>query len=419
MSPPIQIHSNPGWLKLELMAKGLSLSPGTREIDGASREDGCGPSLFGNVRDLDLILPGGMWASVPVVKGLLADTPYTLVAKGERHHIEVRGSLRASIPVEVRPPSRLMEYVTASGRAFRSFGTVHGPYMALSPSDSCTFLSDADRCGFCGVGQSGAVGAVPVEDIVEVVRMARSEHRLDMVVLSVGHLGTDDGGVTFLEPYLRAIKKHFDILVGVDALPPSDDVWIDHTYGMGADAVSYNLELFDETRFEEVCPGIHRTIGRQRFLDALEYAASVFPSGATSCHLMVGLEPVDATRAGIDRLTAIGVLPVLPVYRPFKGRDLRFDDSVRAHAPRLEELGALYAHLYRAVRARGINLNVVRDVALATTPLDARFFAEEDSRFSSWLHRLQGTGGARRFSALMSDLRRAIRVQPIEGAESS
>ena len=84
MSPPIQIHSNPGWLKLELMAKGLSLGAGARDMDGAAREDGCGPSVFGNVRDLDLILPGGMWASVPVVKGLLADTPYTLVRDGER-----------------------------------------------------------------------------------------------------------------------------------------------------------------------------------------------------------------------------------------------------------------------------------------------------------------------------------------------
>ena len=255
---------------------------------------------------------------------------------------------------------------------------------------------------------------MPVEDIVEVVRVARSEHRLDMVVLSVGHLGTDDGGVTFLEPYLRALKKHFDILVGVDALPPSDNVWIDHTYGMGADAVSYNLELFDPKRFEAVCPGVHREIGRDRFLEALEYAASVFPSGATSCHLMVGLEPIEATRDGIDRLTGIGVLPVLPVYRPFKGKDLRFDESTAAFAPRLEELGGLYAHLYRAVRDRRINVNVIRDVALATTPLDARFFAEDDSFFASLLHRVQGTRIARRASAVLSDLRRSLRVRPVE-----
>ena len=56
MSPPIQIHSNPGWLKLELMAKGLVLGDGASAIDSVSREEVCGPSLFGNVRDLDLVL---------------------------------------------------------------------------------------------------------------------------------------------------------------------------------------------------------------------------------------------------------------------------------------------------------------------------------------------------------------------------
>ena len=85
----------------------------------------------------------------------------------------------------------------------------------------------------------------------------------------------------------------------------------------------------------------------------------------------------------------------------------------------LDELGALYAHLYRAVRGHGINVNMVRDVALATTPLDARFFAETDSWLASWNHRFQGTGVARRLSALMSDIRRSLRVQPIEGAEPS
>lgn len=416
MSPPVQIHTNPGWLKLELMAKGLVLGEGAHEIDGISREEVCGPSLFGNIRDLDLVLPGGTWASVPVVAGRLATSPYTLSCVDGRHQIGVEGSLRDPIPVTVRPPSRLMDYTTSSGRPFRQFGTVHGPYMALSPSNRCSFLQDGDRCGFCGVPEiEGGGGPVPVEDIVEVVRVARSEHRLDMVVLSVGHLGTDDGGVTFLEPYLRALKKHFDILVGVDALPPSDNIWIDHTYGMGADAVSYNLELFDPKRFEEVCPGVHREIGRGRFLEALEYAASVFPSGATSCHLMVGLEPIAATRDGIEQLTRIGVLPVLPVYRPFKGRDLRFDQGAAAFAPRLDELGGLYAHLYRAVRDRRINLNVIRDVALATTPLDARFFAEEDSFFASLVHRVQGTRFARRASAVLSDLRRSLRVRPVEG----
>src|SRR5690606_33068281 len=140
-------------------------------------------------------------------------------------------------------------------------GTVHGPYLALSPTNRCAFLTDRDRCRFCSVGQDAPTHAgLPVDDVVEAVRVARAGHPIDMVYLSVGDLGTRDGGVAFLEPYVAAIKKHFDVLVAVDALPPATDDWIDRTYAMGVDAVSYNLEIWDPHRFARICPGPARAI---------------------------------------------------------------------------------------------------------------------------------------------------------------
>ena len=403
----LRLHS--GWLKLELMAHGLrvdpSIIPQHRSTD----------ALFGSSRDLDLVLPGGTWVSVPVQTGPLATSPYTLVGKPGDYFITVNKTpLTSSVPVDVRPPSRLHDHVTRSGIPFRQFGTVHGPYMALSPMHHCTFLTDNDRCGFCGVPPAEAEQSpVSVEDVIEAVQLARDEHPVALVVLSVGHVATEDGGVRFLEPYVTALKKHFDILVAVDALPPGANVWIDRTYGMGADAVSYNLELFDPERFEAVCPGVSRDVGRERFLEALAYAASVFPSGAVTCHLMVGLESMDSTVAGIDALTDLGVMPVLPIYRPFKGRDLRQDPMVQRFAPSGEELGELYAHLYRAVRRNNLNLHLVRDIAVVTTPAEGRFFADADGFWNRVEHGLHGSRFGRRVSAHLSDLRRALRVRAV------
>jgi len=230
----------------------------------------------------------------------------------------------------------------------------------------------------------------------------------------VGHLGTDDGGVRFIEPYVNAIKKHFDILVAVDALPPTDNGWIERTYGMGVDAVSYNLEIFSPELFETICPGPSRAIGRQRFLEALEYATTVFPNGAVTCHLIVGLEPLKATRDGIDTLTQMGVLPVLPVYRPFKGRDMRFDTDLELITPTLEQLIELYAHLYNRVRAHRLNPHLVRDIAIVSTPTDARFFTENLGFWQAFRHRMMGTRFGRKTSTALSDLRRALRVREVE-----
>jgi sodium-dependent dicarboxylate transporter 2/3/5 len=411
-----QILDNPALLKMELMLRGVRIDQEYRDRSAMEAFGVTGHALFGSADDIDLVLPGGTWTSAPVIRGLLRSTPYTLTRDELGDRIQV-GEEGLSIPVAVRAPSQFFRHTTSTGIPYGRIGTVHGPYLALSPSNHCSFLDNTDRCRFCGVGQEAAThDPVPVDDILKAIQLARAEHPVAMVYLSVGHLGPSDGGVRFLEPYVAAIKKHFDILVAVDALPPNDNGWIDRTYGMGVDAVSYNLEIFDPRRFETICPGPARVVGRQRFLEALAYAATVFPSGGVTCHLVVGLEPIESTHRGIDALTSLGVLPVLPIYRPFKGRDMRRDEDVTLFAPTREELISLNTHLYRTVRKQKINLNLVRDIAIVTTPSDGAFFSQDESFLTRIHQRTMGTSMGRRISAHLSDLRRALRVRRVEEA---
>ena len=157
------------------------------------------------------------------------------------------------------------------------------------------------------------------------LRSSFKEGRSKIIYLSVGFSSGDDGGIEFLKPYVLAIKKHFNCLVAVEALPPKKNKWIDETYALGADSVLYNLEIFDPVLFETICPGRAELIGSKRYLDALGYAARVFPNGTVASHLIIGLEPPGSTNMGVDLLTSIGVVPILPVYRPQPGRALRIE----------------------------------------------------------------------------------------------
>ena len=407
------VFDNPGLLKLELMLSGVRVSGEDvrgHDVDGVVT----GHALFGSSGDIDLLLPGGTWASVPLIRGLVRDTPFILTQRAGRDVVSVKDAPDLSVAVEIRPPARVFDFKTKRGIPFGQFGTVHGPYMAVSPTNHCTFIDDDQRCGFCGVTpEGGARPPVDVDDIIEAIHRARDEHPVHIVYLSVGHLGTEDGGVAFIEPYIAGIKKHFDVLVAVDALPPQSNRWIDRTYAMGADAISYNLEIFDPKLFEQICPGPAQTIGRGRFLEALEYAATVFPSGGTACHLIVGMEDIASTRAGIDRLTDMGVLPVLPLYRPFKGRDMRHGAATVRNELNRATLSELNRHLYEAVQRAGISLHMVRDIAIVTTPLEARFFAETSSLWSNLSYRMMGSWWGRRTTAHLSDLRRALRVRHV------
>ena len=96
------------------------------------------------------------------------------------------------------------------------------------------------------------------------------------------------------------------------------------------------------------------------------YAARVFPSGTVWSDLVLGLEPLGIDHArGIDALGRTGRRP---------GRR-RLDASASPSGDRADPPTTsrrVLAHLYRRVRARGINMRWVRDLAAGVAPLEAR-----------------------------------------------
>lgn len=425
---PSTILANPGFLKLELMRRGLRVEQDClepAEIPAPSgRTTTLGMSaharnMFGNATDIDLILPGGTWVTAPLSNQFIQPSPYLLRrsdAKCWLHWQPSDGQQNETIQpvcVQVVPPAAFYTRTTSTGLPLARLGTVHGSYLALSPIAQCSFVGTNDQCHFCSLTTRTTADWVPVDDILEAIRIVRDTTRIDMVYLSVGHLTGSDGGVRALEPYIRAIKKHFDILVAMDALPPEHNAWIDRTYAMGVDSLSYNLEIFDPSRFDQICPGPSRHIGRQRFLDALEYAATVLPAGAVICHLIVGLEAPESTCAGIDALLGRRVMPVLPIFRPFRGRDMR--ETNEAMELDTQRIFDLYGYLYTKVRQHKLPMSWVQNISVVTTPAEGRFFV--GAKRPGLLQRL--VGGERRPSVMLSDWRRALRVKEVDDSLKS
>jgi hypothetical protein len=109
------------------------------------------------------------------------------------------------------------------------------------------------------------------------------------------------------------------------------------------------------------------------------------------------------------------VVPVLPLYRPFKGIDLRSGE-----VPPVEDLAAIYGHLYETLKHRKLPGKWVRNVSVGTTPLEARFFVGEEARLQVMLRGFFGTRFGSRLGARLSDLRRSLRVKEVrESLDSS
>jgi len=149
-------------------------------------------------------------------------------------------------------------------------------------------------------------------------------------------------------------------------------------------------------------------VGRKRYLDSLEYAAKVFPNGTVASHLIVGLEPPGSTIQGIDFLTNRGVVPILPIYRPSRGRALRIEPL------NAEIIIPVYKHLYRALTKEKINFKWVRDISMVTTPVEGRLLLEGEKLDRSLLDAFYRSRIGLKTAWGLSTLRRKLRVKEVK-----
>jgi len=176
--------------------------------------------------------------------------------------------------------------------------------------------------------------------------------------------------------------------------------WIARSYALGVDALSYNLEVYTSEGLNRHCIGRARYIGRERYLEALAYAAGIFPRGTVWTELALGIEPIETLEQAISDLTGLGVVPVVSLA-----------GSTVAHGS--SELVRLFTHLHERAQKAALTTWLV-DLATAVTPLEAAYFLAprgQQVANGSGLHRSRlGALAVRN----MARLRRRLRVRPAQ-----
>jgi len=384
---------NPGSLKIDLMLRGIRIE------DPVVKAWACGAS------GVDIMLPSNTLVNVPCTEELTGSSPYLIKRSGDGYAI-TDGASEVEVSFVEKP-----EYYsrkTSTGVPFSKIAASHGSYTVITPSPRCDFFNRSVECKYCA-GNFNIAGTedvvYTVEEVIETVGAVLKEKGSVIIYLSIGFSDTPDGGIVFLRPYIQAIKKHFNCLVAVEALPPKDNRWIDEAYALGADSILYNLEIFDTELFELICPGRAKLIGRKRYLDALKYAAGIFPNGTVASHLIVGLEPPGSTCMGIDCFTDMGVVPILPIYRPSGGRSLRIEPL------NTEIIIPVYKHLYKAIKRSRISLNWVRDISMVTTPVEIRGLVDGSSGKASIVENFYKSRIGLKTAWGLSSIRRKLRVK--------
>jgi hypothetical protein len=410
-APDAEAIRNPAYLKLELTVKGVRLDDAARSQAEVFRPP-AQPS--GQAREIELILAEDVWVSAPIDEGVASSSPFLLRAEGEQWSLQRDGW---QVDARLVPQPDFYQRRTSRGTPMWKLATVHGSFISVQPESACGYSLLGSPCSFCrhgSVESSSEPDRAEVDEVTEVVHAAFAEGVAEFVYFNAAYTDSDDAGIRRLEPFVRSVKAHVDTAVAVQCHPPRTNAWIDQTYAMGVDALSYNIEIHDADILEAHVPGRVRKIGRGRYYEALAHAATIFPSGTVWSNLALGVEPVESTLRGIDRLTEIGVLPVLCA--PRGGSD---SDATPAAPVSLQDVTRICTHLFHAVRDAKINMGWVRDLSFAITPLEARFFAGDDARVAVAMQQFYRSRIGTMTARNLARLRRRLRVRRVSDSFDS
>jgi hypothetical protein len=141
---------------------------------------------------------------------------------------------------------------------------------------------------------------------------------------------------------IRQITKQPLVPGSVSIVPPKKRYYVDKLKDAGIEYLTYNLEVFDPSLFRSFCPGKDK-IGRDYYMDELDYAVKLFGEGKVRSNFVAGLEPLDSLLAGFRELAEIGVVSTVTLLHLKKGTD--FEKEIQR--PGLEYYIKLFREMYK------------------------------------------------------------------------
>jgi Radical SAM superfamily len=320
-------------LKFRLLAEGIVISPTARKALGEITGQGAlTPADYASTSGLILELDDDIWVNAPISDhnpNFVSDSRYILDHGADGFW--VHGAGLASPAKFWSPPS--YHGSAASFGQLNNFVVTHGDRARLSPVRGC-----AMTCTFCNVPYDDPLdvyGTKPVDALLQAAHVAVSD------VSQPAHHLLISGGTPkrpdfefMQEVYRRVLLEFPQVAVDIMMVPLPGLFDLPELDKLGLNEISINIELFSASHAAELMRHKHNQ-GLAFYLDFIEQAADALGPGRVRSMLMVGLEPMDMTLAGVAAIVKRGGVPVLSPFRPDPATPLR--DWKPADADELEQ----------------------------------------------------------------------------------
>lgn len=277
----------------------------------------------------DMLLPYDLYVDVRYNPS----SPFTVHKSGEAI-VLLRGGKELC---EVKWPTRpeFYDMTTRSGERMKKVASMRGDCgLRVCYDNYCSYFSRDEQCKFCNIvparqrNRDHVVTVKVAEDVYDVVKEAMFGRQVCSHLAMTAGAAKDDGlgNLPAILERLRPLieENYFPIVTAITATRNKAET--EYLCGTGISSVAFNLEIWDEVLFNEICVGKSRRIGRKRWIEALMEARDLLKPARTLSSFVVGLEPKESLLAGIDALSSQGILPIMSPFIPmvetaYEGRE--------------------------------------------------------------------------------------------------
>jgi len=300
-------------LKFILLADGAAVTPAAeRRLDEIVGGGHWSPDDYASTRGLILRLDDDVWVNVPVERynpNFVPGTTMTIDLGPDGFFVHGRG---LESRADYWPPAQRHFDKASTGRPIWNYVVTHGDRSRLSPTIGCAMV-----CDFCNIPFDDTyAGVKPLAPMLESLATALADERQPghHILISGGTPGPAHiGGLH--EVYEAVLSTFTDVDVDIMMVPLPGLFDLPHLDTLGVNELSINLEVYDEAVAAKVMRHKHRQ-GRDYYLDFLESAAETLGGHRVRSMLMVGIEPIESTLAGVRAIVERGCVPVLSPFKP-------------------------------------------------------------------------------------------------------
>lgn len=233
---------------------------------------------------------------------------------------------------EVRWPNRpdFYDKKTRSGELMKKVASMRGDCgLRVCFDNACTYYGKDEQCKFCNIvparqrNRNHVVTIKEAEDIYDVVKEAMIDNPVCSHLAMTAGAAKDDG-LGNLPEILEKLKpllaqKNFPIVTAITATRNKEET--EYLCSTGISSVAFNLEIWDEELFKQICPGKDRRVGRERWIESLKEARDLLKPARALSSFVVGLEPEESVLEGINYLSSEGIWPIMSPFIPMVGTE--------------------------------------------------------------------------------------------------